>query len=192
MAGVGKAVWKAVWDGFLGIAPAVPLLMMCQCALHRSDGRHPRYPAALGLRTHCRLESFHGRAGHLWPDFDHGTFYLLRLGQNLAAYPHPDAAGRPGARQPPDRRQCLCFRDGFSNLAYPTNAALLITLSLTVVPTTMDQWLLPLWLWIFLATVAFLGLAVIFHYGHSRNDIVFNGPGSFGAGFFYRLICVAL
>ncbi len=28
MAGVGRKVWKAVWDGFLGIAPAVPLLMM--------------------------------------------------------------------------------------------------------------------------------------------------------------------
>ncbi|MFH1524820.1 MAG: hypothetical protein ABIF04_07620, partial [Chloroflexota bacterium] len=28
IAGVGKAVWKATWEGFLGIAPAVPLLMM--------------------------------------------------------------------------------------------------------------------------------------------------------------------
>ena len=27
-----------------------------------------------------------------------------------------------------------CFGDGFSNMAYPTNAALLITLSLTVIP----------------------------------------------------------
>jgi uncharacterized ion transporter superfamily protein YfcC len=28
IAGVGKSVWKAAWDGFLGIGPAVPLLMM--------------------------------------------------------------------------------------------------------------------------------------------------------------------
>ncbi len=48
-----------------------------------------------------------------------------------------------------------CFGDGFSNLVYPTNAALLITLSLTVVPYyKWVRWLLKLWLWIFLATVA--------------------------------------
>ena len=42
----------------------------------------------------------------------------------------------------------------------------MITISLTVVP--YQKWvkfLLPLWLWIFLATVVFLGLAVTFGYG---------------------------
>jgi len=58
------------------------------------------------------------------------------------------------------------FGDGFTNLAYPTNAALLITLSLTVVPfTKWFKWILPLWFWILLATIAFIGLAVLFNYG---------------------------
>ena len=58
------------------------------------------------------------------------------------------------------------FGDGFSNLVYPTNAALLITLSLTVVPYhKWVRWLFKLWFWIFLATVVFLGIAVLTHYG---------------------------
>jgi uncharacterized ion transporter superfamily protein YfcC len=58
------------------------------------------------------------------------------------------------------------FGDGFSNLAYPTNAALLITLSLTVVPyPKWLKWLLPLWFWIILLTVAFLAVAVAINYG---------------------------
>jgi uncharacterized ion transporter superfamily protein YfcC len=59
-----------------------------------------------------------------------------------------------------------CFGDGFSNLVYPTNAALLITLSLTVVPYyKWVKWLLKLWFWIFLVTIAFLGIAVLINYG---------------------------
>jgi uncharacterized ion transporter superfamily protein YfcC len=58
------------------------------------------------------------------------------------------------------------FGDGFSNLAYPTNAALLITLSLTVVPyAKWLKWLLRLWFWVFLATLAFLVVAVAINYG---------------------------
>jgi uncharacterized ion transporter superfamily protein YfcC len=58
------------------------------------------------------------------------------------------------------------FGDGFSNMIYPTNAALLITLSLTVIsyPKWL-RWVLKLWLWVILATVAFLGIAVAIHYG---------------------------
>ena len=60
----------------------------------------------------------------------------------------------------------FCFGDGFSNLVYPTNAALLITLSLTVIPySKWLAWILKLWIWVFLATVIFLALAVAFHYG---------------------------
>ncbi|MBN2258802.1 MAG: hypothetical protein JW704_13465, partial [Anaerolineaceae bacterium] len=59
-----------------------------------------------------------------------------------------------------------CFGDGFSNMAYPTNAALLITLSLTVIPyTKWLKWVLKLWVWIILATVLFLAVAVAFNYG---------------------------
>jgi uncharacterized ion transporter superfamily protein YfcC len=59
-----------------------------------------------------------------------------------------------------------CFGDGFSNMAYPTNAALLITLSLTVIPyAKWLKWILKLWVWIILVTVLFLAAAVAFNYG---------------------------
>jgi uncharacterized ion transporter superfamily protein YfcC len=59
-----------------------------------------------------------------------------------------------------------CFGDGFSNLVYPTNALLLITLSLTVVPYhKWLKWVLRLWPWIILVTVLFLAGAVAINYG---------------------------
>lgn len=58
------------------------------------------------------------------------------------------------------------FGDGFSNMVYPTNAALLITLSLTIVPySKWVKWLLSLWFWVILATIAFLAVAVAVNYG---------------------------
>ncbi len=58
------------------------------------------------------------------------------------------------------------FGDGFSNLAYPTNPVLLIALGLTVVsyPKWL-KWTLPLWFWVILISLAFLGLAVALNYG---------------------------
>jgi Mg2+/citrate symporter len=58
------------------------------------------------------------------------------------------------------------FGDGFSNLAYPTNPVLLICLGLTVVsyPKWL-RWTAKLWLWVILATVVFLGIAVAINYG---------------------------
>ncbi len=59
-----------------------------------------------------------------------------------------------------------CFGDGFSNLAYPTNPVLLISLGLTVVsyPKWL-KWTLKLWLWIALITVAVLAIAVAIRFG---------------------------
>ena len=59
-----------------------------------------------------------------------------------------------------------CFGDGFTNLIYPTNAVLLIVLGLTSV--TYAKWLrwsLKLWLWVIVASVAFLALGVTLGYG---------------------------
>jgi len=58
------------------------------------------------------------------------------------------------------------FGDGFSNMAYPTNAALLITLSLTVIPyPKWLRWVLGLWVWIIPVTIVFLAIAVAMNYG---------------------------
>ena len=167
IAGVGKSVWKAAWDGFLGIAPAVPLLMMAASVryivqmggildtiLHWAStlttGLNP-FTAALaiyGLTLVMELFITSGSAKAL---------LLIPILMPLADLAHVNRQIAVSA---------YCFGDGFSNLVYPTNAALLITLSLTVVPYhKWVKWLLKLWLWIFLATVAFLGIAVLIHYG---------------------------
>jgi uncharacterized ion transporter superfamily protein YfcC len=167
IAGVGKAVWKAVWDGFLGIAPAIPLLMMAASVryivqmggildtiLHWASalttGLSP-FSAALaiyGLTLVMELFISSGSAKSL---------LLIPILMPLADLVHVNRQIAVSA---------YCFGDGFSNLVYPTNAALLITLSLTVVPYhKWVKWLLKLWLWIFLVTVAFLGIAVVINYG---------------------------
>ena len=167
IAGVGKAVWKAVWDGFLGIAPAVPLLMMAASVryivqmggildtiLHwastLTNGLNP-FTAALviyGLTLVMELFITSGSAKAL---------LLIPILIPLADLVHVNRQIAVSA---------YCFGDGFSNLVYPTNAALLITLSLTVVPYhKWVKWLLKLWFWIFLVTVAFLGVAVLINYG---------------------------
>jgi uncharacterized ion transporter superfamily protein YfcC len=167
IAGVGKAIRKAVWDGFLGIAPAVPLLMMAASVryivqmggildtiLHWAStfttGLSP-FTAALaiyGLTLVMELFISSGSAKAL---------LLIPILMPLADLVHVNQQIAVSA---------YCFGDGFSNLVYPTNAALLITLSLTVVPYyKWVKWLLKLWFWIFLATIAFLGVAVLINYG---------------------------
>jgi uncharacterized ion transporter superfamily protein YfcC len=58
------------------------------------------------------------------------------------------------------------FGDGFSNLAYPTSAVLLICLGLTAVtyPKWL-RWVLGLWIWVILASLVFLAIAVTINYG---------------------------
>jgi uncharacterized ion transporter superfamily protein YfcC len=167
ISGAGKAAWKAAWDGFVGIAPAIPLLMMAASVKHIITmggildtvlnwansfftGTQP-FTAALmiyGLTLVLELFVTSGSAK---------AFLLIPILMPLA-----DLVGV--------NRQiavsAYTFGDGFSNLAYPTNAALLITLSLTVISyPKWVKWLLGLWVWVILATVVFLGIAVAINYG---------------------------
>ncbi len=167
IAGVGKAVWKAVWDGFLGIAPAVPLLMMAASVRYivQSGGildtiLHWASSFTSGLNPFTAALAIYGLTLVMELFITSGSakaLLLIPILMPLADLVHVNRQIAVSA---------YCFGDGFSNLVYPTNAALLITLSLTVVPYhKWVKWLLKLWLWIFLATVAFLGVAVLIHYG---------------------------
>jgi len=167
IAGAGKATWKAAWDGFLGIAPAIPLLLMAASV---------RYIVQMGGILDTLLHSASTLTTNLNPFTAALAIYGLTLVMEVfissgsakalllipILIPLADLAGV--------NRQiavsAYTFGDGFSNLAYPTNAALIITLSLTIVsyPKWL-KWILPLWFWILLATIAFLGLAVLFNYG---------------------------
>lgn len=167
LAGVGNAVWKAAWDGFLGIAPAVILLLMAASVkfIIASGG-------ILDTILHWASTIFLDTSPFASALIIYGLTLILELfitsGSAKALLVIPILM--PLADLVGVNRQiavsAYTFGDGFSNLAYPTNAALLITLSLTVVtyPKWL-KWLLPLWFWIVLATVAFLAVAVAIDYG---------------------------
>jgi uncharacterized ion transporter superfamily protein YfcC len=167
IAGVGMSVWKAAWDGFIGIAPAVPLLMMAASV---------RYIVQMGgiLDTilHWASTAFTDVSPFIAVLMIYGLTLVMELfitsGSAKALLLIPIIM--PLADLVNVHRQiavsAYCFGDGFSNLVYPTNAALLITLSLTVVPyAKWVKWLLGLWLWVFLFTVVFLAIAVALGYG---------------------------
>lgn len=167
IAGVGRGVWKAAWDGFTGIAPAILLLLMAASVkfIFASGG-------ILDTILHWAADYFN----QVGPFVGALFIYLLTLVLELfitsgsakallvipILIPLADMSGI--SRQ--IAVSAYAFGDGFSNLAYPTNAALLITLSLSVVsyPKWL-KWLLPLWFWIFVLTVIFLALAVALNYG---------------------------
>jgi uncharacterized ion transporter superfamily protein YfcC len=167
LAGAGKKAWRAAWDGFLGIAPAIPLLMMAASVKHivASGG-------ILDTILHWASTLFTDTSPFLAALMIYGLTLVLEMfitsGSAKALLLIPILM--PLADLVGVNRQiavsAYCFGDGFSNMAYPTNAALLITLSLTVVPyAKWVKWLLGLWFWVFLATVAFLAVAVAINYG---------------------------
>jgi len=167
ISGAGRNAWKAAGEGFVGIAPAIPLLMIAASVKY--------IIVAGGIQDtilHWASTAFTGTSPFAAALMIYGLTLVMELfiasGSAKALLLIPIIT--PLADLVGVTRQvavsAYCFGDGFSNLAYPTNAALLITLSLTVVPySKWIKWLLSLWLWIIVATVVFLGIAVAFHYG---------------------------
>lgn len=167
ISGAGRSAWKAAWDGFVGILPAVPLLMMAASVKHiiasggildtvlhwANNGLQGTSPFSAALLIYALtlvLELFitSGSAK---------AFLLIPILMPLA-----DLVGV--------NRQiavsAYTFGDGFTNMVYPTNAALLITLSLTVIPfPKWLRWVLGLWVWIIPVTIIFLAIAVATNYG---------------------------
>ena len=167
IAGIGRKAGKAVWDGFLGIAPAIPLLMMAASVKHIiSSG------GILDTLLHWASGIFSNASPFVAAIIIYGLTLVLELfvssGSAKALLIVPILM--PLADLVHVNRQiavsAYCFGDGFSNLVYPTNALLLITLSLTVVPYhKWFKWVLRLWPWIILVTIAFLAIAVAINYG---------------------------
>jgi len=167
MAGIGKKAWRAAWEGFLGIAPAIPLLMMAASVKHiiASGG-------ILDTILHWASGAFAETSPFVSALIIYGLTLVLELfvtsGSAKALLVIPILM--PLADLVNVNRQiavsAYCFGDGFSNLVYPTNALLLITLSLTVVPYhKWLKWVLRLWPWVIAATVAFLAVAIAINYG---------------------------
>jgi uncharacterized ion transporter superfamily protein YfcC len=158
---------RAAWSGILGIAPGIPLILMAMSVKHIIasgevldtilyqasgwfEGVSPLAAAVMVLGLTLIIEVFVASASAK-------AFLLMPILVPLA-----DLIGL--TRQ--TTVLAYAFGDGFSNMAYPTNAALLICLGLTVVSfPTWIRWTAKLWFWLLLVSLAGLGLAVAVNYG---------------------------
>ena len=165
--GEKKAVFKALWDGVSGIAPGILLILMAvsikqivvqggimDTILHSAAqpfSQASPFVAAVIIYFLALLIEFFVASGSA------KAFLMMPILLPLA-----DLVGV--TRQV--TVTAYCFGDGFSNLVYPTNPLLLIILGLTVVsyPKWL-KWTLPLWFFVLLVTVAFLGIGVAIGYG---------------------------
>lgn len=167
IAGVGKVAWKAAAEGLAGIAPAIPLILMAasvkfiiasggildtilNSAANAFAGANPVTAALLIFALTLGIEFFVSSGSAK-------AFLLMPI-----LIPLADLVGV--TRQ--TAVLAYVFGDGFSNLAYPTSAVLLICLSLTAVtyPKWL-RWVLGLWIWVILASLIFLAIGVAIGYG---------------------------
>lgn len=163
----GKKVWQGLVEGWGGLAPSVPLILMAASIRYIIDSG-----GVTDTILHAASEPFKQL----------GSFpaavvvYVLALGIEFfiasgsakaflmmpIVLPLADLIGV--TRQ--TAVLAYLFGDGFSNLAYPTNPVLLISLGLTVVsyPKWL-RWTAKLWFWVILTTIIFLGIAVAINLG---------------------------
>jgi uncharacterized ion transporter superfamily protein YfcC len=163
----GRTVWQGLREGMAGLLPSVPLILMAASI---------RYIIDQGGVTDTLMQAASGPFTRSGPYVAAVVVYVLALGIEFfiasgsakaflmmpILLPLADLVGT--TRQ--TAVLAYIFGDGFSNLAYPTNPVLLICLGLTVVsyPKWL-RWTAKLWLWVGLATLVFLVLAVAIHYG---------------------------
>ena len=168
LSGAGsRTVWQGLREGLIGLAPSIPLILMAasiryiidsggitDTILHAAAAPFTSlgaFPAALVVYVLALGIEFFIASGSA------KAFLMIPIVMPLA-----DLIGV--TRQ--TAVLAYIFGDGFSNLAYPTNPVLLICLGLTVVsyPKWM-RWTARLWLWVILATITFLGIAVAIRFG---------------------------
>jgi uncharacterized ion transporter superfamily protein YfcC len=168
LSGAGsKMVWRGLLDGLGGLAPSVPLILMAASIRYIIDSG-----GVTDTILHAAAEPF-SQLGEFPATL---VVYALALGIEFfiasgsakaflmmpIVLPLADLIGV--TRQ--TAVLAYIFGDGFSNLAYPTNPVLLISLGLTVVSyPKWIRWTAKLWLWVILVTIIFLGIAVLIHFG---------------------------
>ena len=160
-------VLKAAWAGTAGILPALPLILMAASIKYIVQ-----QGAILDTILHAAAESLHATSPSI------AILLMLLVTLILEIFISSGSAKAilmmpiliPLADLAGLTRQvtvlAYAFGDGFSNLAYPTNPVLLITLGLTVVsyPTWM-RWTARVWVGVFVIAVTSLLAAVAIGYG---------------------------
>ena len=168
LSGAGsKTVWRGLSEGLAGLAPSVPLILMAASIRYIIDSG-----GITDTILHAAAEPFTNlgafSAALVVYALALGIEFFIASGSAKAFLMIPIVM--PLADLIGVTRQtavlAYIFGDGFSNLAYPTNPVLLICLGLTVVSyPKWIRWTAKLWLWVILATVAFLGIAVAINFG---------------------------
>jgi uncharacterized ion transporter superfamily protein YfcC len=163
----GASLWKTALEGISGVLPAVPLILLAASVKHIVVSG-----AIMDTLVHLVSTSITLTSSYTGSLLVYGTALLLEWfipSASAKAFlviplllPIADLAGV--TRQV--AVTAYCFGDGFSNLVYPTNPVLLISLGLAAVsyPKWL-RWSLGLWAIILVITFVFLGLAVAIGYG---------------------------
>jgi uncharacterized ion transporter superfamily protein YfcC len=167
IAGIGKDAWKAAGEGLSGIAPAIPLILMAASVkfIIASGGI---LDTILHNAANAFLDANPITAALLIFALTLGIEFFVSSGSAKAFLLMPILI--PLADLVGVTRQtavlAYVFGDGFSNLAYPTSAVLLICLSLTAVtyPKWL-RWVISLWIWVIFTSLIFLAIAVMINYG---------------------------
>ena len=162
-----KTVWRGLIEGLGGLAPSVPLILMAASIRYIIDrGGVTDTILHAAAEPFTQLGAF--PAALVVYVLALGIEFFIASGSAKAFLMMPIVL--PLADLIDVTRQtavlAYIFGDGFSNLAYPTNPVLLISLGLTVVSyPKWIRWTARLWIWVILATVLFLGIAVAIHFG---------------------------
>ena len=163
----GRLIGRALLEGIGGMAPGIPLILMAASIKHIVTSGQVMdtilHGAANSLQTTSPLAAIF-------------IIYVLALVMELFI----GSAGAKAVLMMPIlvpladlvgvTRQltvtAYCFGDGFSNLAYPTNPVLLITLGLAAVSYgKWIKWTARLWLVIIPVTLLFLWIGTMIGYG---------------------------
>lgn len=163
----GKLIGRALLDGVSGMAPAIPLMLMAYSV---------KYLVTVGGVMDTILNGASGLLAGVTPlaailiIYALALFFEIFIGSGSAKafllipilVPLADLVGVT--------RQLMvtayCFGDGFSNMAYPTNAVLLIAIGLASVG--YGKWMKftwKLWVGVALVTAFFLWLGIRIGYG---------------------------
>jgi len=167
IAGIGRGAWKAAGEGLLGIAPAIPLILIAASV---------KFVIASGGILDTILRGAAEALRRASPI--NGALLIFALTLGIEFFVSSGSAKAfllipiliPLAELVGITRQtavlAYVFGDGFSNLAYPTSAVLLISLGFTPIGyAKWLRWVLGLWVWVMLLSVVFLGIAALTGYG---------------------------
>lgn len=163
----GKMIGKALKEGIIGLAPGIPLILMAASTKHIVSS---------GKVLDTILHSATGSLQNASPT----AAVLIMFGLALLVEFFVASAGAKAVLMMPIllpladllgvTRQltvsAYCFGDGFTNLAYPTNAILLISLGLASV--TYGKWMrftLKLWLVVFPLIILLLWIGSLIGFG---------------------------